>query len=494
MKKLLKILVLFLVLTSVTLFGCSNNNQSTLTLPASNALVVSNGGTAVQKGDYLYFINGFYSLSNIDKGDNHWGDFGYQGAIYRTKLTNLNLLKDSDGFLTNAELIVPKLVGYENGGFYIYGDYIYYSTPNNGEDRNGNTLKNKTDYYRVNLDGKNNVLVYSSNTDSLTAGDWTIYVLDNTHYLVVKDGTDLVSVKANGNVANKVVMASNITSAVFLNYSTFENNTRAVAEKFNNYIYYTRNLNETETTTFSAGNVLARVKINTSTEEKVYSLDNASTYTLTDVKNNSIYYTKAHSSLLDSTYLFKNSLTSTGALNKSNEVQLTFETYSAKYVVNINGTGNSLTYVVGYNSNDLKLITVNSTGVPSYKSLLTKSITILSLYEGKLLYLDSADANKLKYINVLAEDIEEIEVITNGKTIKTDVKNLIDFNGDTTYFFASYTGEESKTTHYYLNRTYLNTDEPKSEFVGKFNSSHIPAKPANEGLTEEDEEWEIWIK
>src|SRR5690606_9184446 len=100
--------------------------------------------------------------------------------------------------------------------------------------------------YRVELNGKNNTLLYTSSTENLTQDDWTIYVIESEHYLVVKDGEKLVSVKSGKKVSKPVTMATDVKSASFVKYDTFYNNKRDVVDKFNNYIYYTRSARESD--------------------------------------------------------------------------------------------------------------------------------------------------------------------------------------------------------------------------------------------------------
>lgn len=487
MKKTFLLIFAMLLVTSFVLIGCSKNSNGLKNNPATSEAVINNGGITVQKGNYLYFINGFYSSSTLKAGQNYWGDFK-QGAIYRAKLNSDNSFTyDSDGFLKNADLVVPKLVGYENGSFYIYGDYIYYSSPTNEENRQGGDLTTLTDYFRVNINGTENTKLYTSKTANLTAKDWSIYVLNNTHYLIVKDGTNLISVKANGKVEKPVTMAKDLTSVTFLEYDKFYNNKRDVEEKYNDYIYYTRSLNDSETTTFTGGNVLARVKINTTNEEKIYLPDNVTTYTMIQIKNNSIYYNKSGGSLLEDKSVYKNQLQQNGSFS-TKDTQLTYTSYDSLFILNNETNVQNNNYYVAYTSSSNMLELINGNNI---KTLLNKSITILKMYDNKLLYLDSLDS-KLKIIDVKATTITETVVPTNDKTIKTDNVNLIDFDGITAYYFASYTGEKSALEHHYLNRTYLNTAEPKSQFVGDFVSDHIPAKPDNTDKPED--EWEIWIK
>lgn len=471
------LLVVSVLLSGVMLLAGCGKNTNPIELPSLNAPVINNGGMTVQKGDYLYFINGFNSKTDLKAGDNDWGDIKH-GAIYRTKLNDNKIAYDNDGFLKNVELIVPKLVGYDGGSFYIYGNYIYYSTPNNNVDKKGNSLTKLTDFYRVELNGKNNTLLYTSSTENLTQDDWTIYVIESEHYLVVKDGEKLVSVKSGKKVSKPVTMATDVKSASFVKYDTFYNNKRDVVDKFNNYIYYTRSARESDNLPANInGNFLARVKVNTNNEEVIYSA-HTNTYTMFAVKNNSIYYTIANSNNLHS-YLYKSEIA-----NLNERVQLTNMNYDKLFVLD-SDTEIVGKYVLGFHSNILYLLNGDK-----FEVVANEISSVLKVYGDQAIVLKS-DGKLARINNVKDKNPTIIEFNLDGKTFKNDNHNFVDYDGRTIYIFVNYTSK-SEQDNYYLNRIYTNTANPKTEFIGSFLEEHLPPKPDNEGKPEEEQE--IWIK
>ncbi len=482
MKKIMLLVVSLLLATTLTLAGCSSNGSGLKNNPIITEAVINNGGISVQKGQYLYFTNGFASSAELKAGDNDWGDTSF-GAIYRTKLNTDNSISyDSNGFLTSVERVVPKLVGYENGSFYIYGDYIYYSTPNNNKDRNGNSLVKLTDYFRVKINGTENTKLFTSETESLTAADWTIMVTGGNHYLVVKDGSKLVSVKANGKVSDKVVMATDVASAAFATYDTFYNNERATVEKFNNYVYYTRSTRESDNLPASiSGNYLARVKVNTSTEEIVFTA-NAETYTMVAVKNNSIYYNMSTSTSLQSKLLYKNEIVN-GTINASNRVQLTFLEYDKVFVLD-SDTSNIGNYVLAYGNSTLYLLNGTANPRPVYN----KDISILKVKGDSVLFSDAGALKRIANVKNMNATVETFNL--NGKTLKLDSDSFIDYDGRNIFAFATYTSDGGSDNQY-LNRIDTNTTEQEARFVGKFQDDHVPTEPDNSKL--EPEDWVKWI-
>ncbi len=110
-----------------------------------NAEAVSNGGFAVEKGDYVYYINGIGSGTALN-------DFGkpVKGAIYRVSKDNLE-----KGNYSSVQKVVPS-IAYStdyNAGIFIYGDRIYYGTPSTAKNSEGVVQNSYLDMKSSKLDG-----------------------------------------------------------------------------------------------------------------------------------------------------------------------------------------------------------------------------------------------------------------------------------------------------------------------------------------------------
>ena len=107
--------------------------------------VVSNGGFAVEKGDYIYYING----KQTNTADNTFGNVE-TGAIMRISKGNLAAKN-----YANVETVVPEIAysGNNNAGLFIYGDYIYYSTPSAEKNSDGEVQNSDIVFKRAKLDG-----------------------------------------------------------------------------------------------------------------------------------------------------------------------------------------------------------------------------------------------------------------------------------------------------------------------------------------------------
>lgn len=197
----------------------------------SSAEVISNGGFAVQKGDYIYFINGV----EANTADNTFGK-PLKGTVQRISVDNLKAANYS-----STETVVPQIVyttAY-NAGLFIYGDYIYYPTPSTARNSDGTVLNSELELKRTKLDGTETpkegfAKFTSAATDYrfVLSGDvvYLLYVAESeTLYEESTGVTNLHSV--NTETGEDVLLAYNISSYVF-----------DAEDKSNPRVYYTMNV------------------------------------------------------------------------------------------------------------------------------------------------------------------------------------------------------------------------------------------------------------
>ncbi len=133
------------VLSVIGASGCGKYHKRTALSGDISGEISSNGGFAVEKGNYVYFINGVEE----NTADNEFGT-PVKGGIYR--ISNENLNKNN---YSAAECVVPSVIysGNTNAGIFIYGDYVYYSTPSTAVDADGVVQNTALDLKRTKLDG-----------------------------------------------------------------------------------------------------------------------------------------------------------------------------------------------------------------------------------------------------------------------------------------------------------------------------------------------------
>lgn len=486
MKKLLLAIAAIFLSTTMLLAGC--NGKGLTDNPKTDDNVYSNGGMAVLKGDYVYFVNGFRSFNDLSDGDNKWDNKLALSAIYRTKVSDLNQISHTeDGFLTKAEVVVPQIVGTENANFYIFGDYIYYATPNMQKDKNGNLLNARSNLCRVKINGTDNKVLYTTDA-TLTQANWSMYELDGTVYMLVYDNSKIISINASA-AKPAAILANKVTSTAFINNDTYNKKSdteNKTINGVNNYIYYTRDIAEDDSDYGKSGNILARVKISGG-EEEIVCADGQNSYTINTVKNGCLYYTKTNATYSSAVAKFYKYVLSENRVKvDSNETEISYVTYSNTFVLNSNNENYVGTDVVTVDSENNIMLVRNVSGqvetIYIYKGAST--ITPINVYGDRMFFLEDS---KIYYLNVRNGATQTPTLVeTNDKTLKTDVTTFFDYDGRNVYYYVSYEAEDG-STHYYLNRTDLNANTSESEFVGVFENGHTPAKP------DEDSE-DKWIK
>ena len=285
----------------------------------ATAEVKSNGGYVVKQGNYLYFINGYVGLDENN-------DFGtpVKQSIVRVEIKN--------GAIDNstAVVVVPKSIynTSSKGGFAIYGEWIYYVTPNYDRDRNDNKSTVNSDFMRTKIDGSATQKIATISTrgsEYFFAPTRVWYYTNNTLSYV-----DFSGMKSDGKGTKTGSVDATITSVVW-DYSL-------------DRIFFTRN-NKDENATLTY-NELCSIKVDGSDEKVLATVDTylgegeernqrkAYTFALLDVYaeadgSATIYYTKSYTiSETTSEGLYMNKVSDTF---KANEKHLTTNAPSSLY-------------------------------------------------------------------------------------------------------------------------------------------------------------------
>lgn len=174
--------------------ACGGNYYSSAPLDGdySYTEVVSNGGFAVEAGDWVYFINGVESNT---AENNSYGDV-VKGSLVRISHENL-----AAGNYSEVQTVVPLIMysGDYDAGIYIYGDRVYYSTPSTARDSSGEVLNTRLEFKSTKLDGTQTMTDYyfqSENTDL----DYRFMQVGETVYLVYATSEILYGTEARTNI------------------------------------------------------------------------------------------------------------------------------------------------------------------------------------------------------------------------------------------------------------------------------------------------------
>lgn len=182
-KSILAVAACALMTVSVcSVAGCSPNIQ--LDGDYSSGEVISNGGFVVEKGNYIYFINGQEDYTADNKGE------VVKGALMRISVSDFRA-----GSYDKCETVVPYLMvaGDYDAGIYIYGDRVYYATPTNTKSTSGTIQNSYLDFKSSKLDGSDTSDSYYFRASDNTA-DYRFVEVDGVVYcLHVTDSKNVYS-------------------------------------------------------------------------------------------------------------------------------------------------------------------------------------------------------------------------------------------------------------------------------------------------------------
>lgn len=431
----------------------------------ASAEVESNGGYVVKQGKYLYYINGYEGTGG---SGNEWGTPVKQ-SIVRSEIN-----ADGTVNLATTKVVVPKIIYNSSvkGGFAIFGEWIYYATPNNDRDKNGTASTTDTDFMRTKIDasvtqrlGKINV----RNAEYLFTPTRVLYYTSNTISYI-----DFTGMKTNKNIDNadgakEGVLVENVSSVAWnMDCDT---------------VFFTRTV--TGENSYKNYNELCSIKVNGS-DGKVLATENTFVgenvepkndpqhvfkYTLRDLYIESddvtLYYTKTY---------YLNSTDNTAGLYcaKASNVKNTEK--------QLNTIGSSTLYPLGYNDGALAY---NSSSVycwyngnqgnsqnPVQVTDASKTIWKVDAEAGVAYLTASSSAKEL--IKVSYKESGNMTVVMS-EGIKVDWLKL-DFIGDDLYFFAT---DDSNLMHTINVKTF--DKDAEDEEGNKAESTYI-------GFEKQDEE------
>lgn len=282
MNKKLIVLVIMVVVLAAGLTACNTKTykQDAIVFENADAAVENNGGLAVKKGNYIYYINAYVGAEAANT-------FGTQlkSCLMRATLDENGAIIDE-----SRVLVVPKNIwsGSTKSGLYIYENWIYYATPNVDKTKSGSVNTTYLDFYRTTLDRTKTELLYTVNGRSLD------YTITSDAIFVVSDGA-IYKIDLNKKNANKINDQKNYTSVL----EKVSSITRIEAnDSFGDYTFVLQAAPDNESY-LAYNNLLALDK--TGNSKVVFSKDTFGdkkyTIALLDVVSESdgltVYYTKA---------------------------------------------------------------------------------------------------------------------------------------------------------------------------------------------------------
>ncbi len=286
LKRILTLLIAVLMLMSFS--ACGNKGGYDFGPVSGGASasdsVTGNGNMVVQKGNYLYFINGYGDRTSKAA----FGDV-IRGALVRS---------DLDG--SNVVTIVPRVVvnSYAKGGIYIFGDSVYYTSPNDEKNSSGEVQTSYQDFMVTKLDGTGTKKLLTTANSTYA---YRFYEVGGDVYLVYTASNGAIcSLNCTKPAGVKVLASSFSGSAVYADECVFY--TRSV------YIDKDKGITETYNEVYAVVPNAAEVGTKADTEDYVdYGtklFDGLTTvgdskikfmYTLKNIVDGRLFYTKVDS-------------------------------------------------------------------------------------------------------------------------------------------------------------------------------------------------------
>ena len=213
-KKLITIMTAGVLAASAASLAACGYSFTPLGGDFSSGEVVSNGGFVVEKGNYVYFINGVDTYTS----DNTYGT-PVKGSLMRIAKSDLEAGNNT------AETVIPSLMVAADytSGIYIFGDRVYYATPNNVRNTSGVIESEYLDFKSASLDGSD-IQSYFNVSDNATVYRYT--EVEGTVYLVYETDSELHSY--NTETKTDTLLAKDVVEYVI-----------DTAASGNPYIYYT---------------------------------------------------------------------------------------------------------------------------------------------------------------------------------------------------------------------------------------------------------------
>lgn len=397
--------VALVAILATLLVGCNPYKWEAVGGGEPDAEVVSNGGYYVKQGKYIYFINGYDTAEIIDN------TFGVpvKNAIVRAELV--------DGKYTNFVVVVPKQVYNQdpNGGFAIFGEWIYYATPNNSEDLHGHASTTHTDFMRTKIDGSATQRIATINNRN------SQYLFTESRILIKDTATssvkyyDFSGMKANGSSSD----AKGVTTGVLA-----ENVEQVLWDMNSDYIYFTETV--TGDASYEFCNTLNAVKIDGTEEKKV--LADKLTYLAESEKENytAFFSTKVFSFTLsdmvvenDGVALFYTKSTYINSTEESQGLYVNKIAFGGDFKVDTEkhiSANSTISAVYGLGYEDGALVTVSSKiylassadeVTTEQTPVVGKAVTIQTIFNGVVYYTDST-GGKVYAINLDGTNNESV--------------------------------------------------------------------------------------
>ncbi len=445
MKKLITFtLCLLLCFASFGLTACGSNKTEKVD---TSIATIGNGGTVVTRGDYVYFVNGYTSYETFTK-NNLDRDFSV-GGLYRAKLNESGqVYYTENGSVEGAERISSRLTGFESTSLYVFGNYIYYTTPVTEVTKSGKLKTDRIEFRRVKLGGGKSQKIYQS---KVAASDvkFEYYYADGSVYLLVKENTTLKRINAFGKFKVSTV-AKDVTSLAMKRDAdnVFE------SDSYKN-IYYTKNNDDNQVVIYNYNIAANKTEYKKTTDYK--------TCELIDYQFDHLYYKASREAYPSYTYFYRMDATQNAITSLAEEKLTQDSSYTTLYFLDNETSG----YIV-QNDSKTYYLTYNAGGECEATPITDTKIEIMAIKNNNVYF---KDGSAIKYINCYEFKVsgdKTQHTIIEGDDIAT---HAYDIDAHNLYVYAT---KGSHTYLYSINvGNMIEGEEVQKQLLGVYNTSDI---------------------
>jgi hypothetical protein len=478
MKKRLCATLSVIFACSLAFAGCSSERLAKVNVSGSQDTkyaVTSNGGSAVQYGNYVYFINGTRGFDDDNAKNNVFGSV-VKGGLCRVELNGSKVSSDNgDSFRitsggdagsklvgavattfdnkttleASVQTIAPKTIGtsgYHNGGgVFIFGNYVYYASPDNTKNKQGETTYKRTAFFREKLDGSETIKIYTTQAETADKG-YGFYNYGGAVYLVTEDERDgnscIISVRiaSDGKTTVKRIGKEKHTQAIFPTNPTYYSGIST--DTVYDYIYLKYSGSDfEEDKTSRTDNVLAYIRPDGSEFTKFAEGNDKLDFVA--VRDDLVYYinsTLSGAALIARDY--DSLFTLSGGFNQ-NVLTLDALTSATQVYPAVLGLGEINTNRIHvFLVTDSKTLTDYTDGGRTVKQIDTAStsLSVQATDEGKVFYAVSDTENEIRYYDLYADEAVTIASdVTTGSFDVDLIDNFVVYMGVLEERFDSYT-------------------------------------------------------
>ncbi len=448
---------------SVMLFAC--NAIKLQGGPKADATVYGNGGSAVVKGDYVYFANAYVGSSDLGNNDNKYDKKSKQTiyGIYRSKLdSDGNVILNDDGVPQGAEILTYNVGGFEQAQIYICGEWLYYTTPYTVKKTDGTDNTGLVRIDRIKLDGTSHEQLSSDGEDGYTIKcKFNVVYVDGATYIVISNESgDINIIKCQGGKISRYSLATGTLSYVVANQNVLKAN--ATRPDVENYLYYVK----------ESGSAYEIIRKPLSGGDEKSVLISSNQPTLVSMKNGRVYYT------LDSQLY-----STTDGASKQSYLSLPLKSDSktseviSTYVILDDADGLDRGVVaVYYDGTNYRMLYENGTNYQTISTVEdgTNEITLLASQRDEI-YYQTSDGGELSTIRLtlayenskfVLKEAGTPTVIASSFTTKSGDYAIYDYDLD--HFYVYETVESSELQYLKMYSIHLPKKDSDDKVIGQY--------------------------